>query len=123
MCGEKVHLFAPSHPCSARSARSLLPPLGGVGGNQQSKALLRRSGSALQGRAFGRDGGSTFQAWARAIHDASTRWDGIRYVSRQMNKGFACAIFERSGLLRLRTEKLKPRQVDELCDRFNVSAV
>jgi len=24
------------------------------------------------------------QAWARAIHDASTRWDGIRYVSRQL---------------------------------------
>ena len=62
----------------------------------------------------GRDGGSTFQAWARAIHDASSRWDGIRYVSRQMNKGFACAIFERSGLLELRTEKLKARQVDEL---------
>jgi hypothetical protein len=29
------------------------------------------------------------QAWARAIHGASPRWDGIRYVSRQMNKGFA----------------------------------
>ena len=63
------------------------------------------------------------QAWARAIHDASTRWDGIRYVSRQMNKGFACAIFERSGLVKLRAEKLKARQVDGLCDRFNVSAV
>ena len=25
------------------------------------------------------------QAWARAIHGASPRWDGIRYVSRQMN--------------------------------------
>jgi len=63
------------------------------------------------------------QAWAQAIHDASPRWDGIRYVSRQMNKGFACAIFERSGLLKLRAEKLKARQVDELCDRFNVTAV
>ena len=40
-----------------------------------------------------------------------------------MKKGFACAIFERSGLLELRTEKLKARQVDELCDRFNVCAV
>ena len=63
------------------------------------------------------------QAWARAIHDASTRWDGIRYVSRQMNKGFAYAIFERSGLVKLRAGKLKARQVDKLCDRFNVSAV
>ena len=63
------------------------------------------------------------QAWARAIHSASTRWDGIRYVSRQMNQGFACAIFERSGLVKLQVEKLKARQVDELCDRFNVTAV
>lgn len=63
------------------------------------------------------------QAWAQAIHDASPRWDGIRYVSRQMNKGFAYAIFERSGPLKLRAEKLKARQVDELCDRFNVTAV
>ncbi len=63
------------------------------------------------------------QAWAQAIHDASPQWDGIRYVSRQMNKGFAYAIFERSGLLKLRAEKLKARQVDELCDRFNVTAV
>lgn len=63
------------------------------------------------------------QAWAQAIHGASSRWDGIRYVSRQMNKGFAYAIFERSGLLKLRTDKLKARQVDALCDRFNVTAV
>jgi hypothetical protein len=63
------------------------------------------------------------QVWARAIYGASRRWDGIRYVSRQMNKGFAFAIFERSGLRKLRTEKLKVRQVDDLCDRFNVTAV
>ena len=63
------------------------------------------------------------QAWAQAIHDASPRWEGIRYVSRQMNKGFAFAIFERSGLVKLRSEKLKVRQVDDLCDRFNVIAV
>jgi RES domain len=63
------------------------------------------------------------QAWARAIHDASPRWDGIRYVSRQMNKVFAYAIFERSGLRRLRAKKLEARQVDDLCDRFNVTAV
>ena len=66
---------------------------------------------------------SASQVWAQAIHGASPRWDGIRYVSRQMNKGFACAIFERSGLRKLRAEKLKARQVDDLCDRFNVTAV
>lgn len=63
------------------------------------------------------------QAWAQAIHGAASRWDGIRYVSRQMNKGFAYAIFERSGLRKLRAEKLKAQQVDALCDRFNVTAV
>jgi len=63
------------------------------------------------------------RTWARAIHGASTRWDGIRYVSRQMNKGFAYAVFQRCGLRKLRTEKLKARQVDDLCDRFNVTAV
>lgn len=63
------------------------------------------------------------QLWARAIHAASPRWDGIRYVSRQMNNGFAYAIFERSGLRKLRAQKLSARQVDELCDRFNVTAV
>ena len=44
-------------------------------------------------------------------------------MSRQMNKGFAYAIFERGGLRKLRAERLKPRQVDDLCDRFNVTAV
>jgi hypothetical protein len=66
---------------------------------------------------------SVSQAWAKAIHGASPRWDGIRYVSRQMNKGFAYAIFKRSGLRKLKAEKLKARQVDDLCDRFNVTAV
>jgi len=63
------------------------------------------------------------QAWAQAIHDAGPHWDGIRYVSRQMNKGFAYAIFARNGRLKLPAEKFKARQVDELCDRFNVTAV
>jgi len=66
---------------------------------------------------------TTSQAWARAIHGASPRWDGTRYVSRQLNNGFAFAIFERSGLRKLRAEKLRAQQVDGLCDRFNVTAV
>ncbi len=66
---------------------------------------------------------SVSQAWAQAIHSASPRWDGVRYVSRQMNMRFAYAIFERTGLRKLKAEKLKARQVDALCDRFNVTAV
>ena len=63
------------------------------------------------------------QHWARAIHDASPGWDGVRYVSRQMNKGFAYAIFDRSALLKLSVVRLTARQIDVLCDRFNVAAV
>lgn len=62
------------------------------------------------------------QAWARAIHTGTTL-DGIRYVSRQMNKGFAFAVFDRSGLRRARAAPLSARQLDALCDRFNVAAV
>jgi RES domain len=63
------------------------------------------------------------QRWAQAIHDASPRWDGVRYVSRQMNKGVALAIFDRSALLKLSAVRLAGRQLDALCDRFNVAAV
>jgi hypothetical protein len=66
---------------------------------------------------------SVSQAWAQAIHDADPRWHGVRYVSRQMNRGFAYAIFERSRLRKLRSEKLKGAQLDALCDLFNVTAV
>ena len=40
-----------------------------------------------------------------------------------MNKGYACAVYERSGLRMLRAEKLTARQVDDLCDRFNATAM
>ena len=57
------------------------------------------------------------QAWARAIHSASPRWDGIRYVSRQMNQGFAYAIFERGGLRKLRADKLTTANKPDLFAR------
>ena len=47
------------------------------------------------------------QARARAIHGANPRWDGIQYVSRQMNNGCAYANFESSGLGELLAEELK----------------
>jgi hypothetical protein len=40
-----------------------------------------------------------------------------------MNKGFAFAVVERSVLSKLRAEKLRAWKVDDLCDRFNVTAV
>jgi hypothetical protein len=47
----------------------------------------------------------------------------VRYVSRRMNKGFAYAIFDRSALRKLSAVRLTARQIDALCDRFNVAAV
>ena len=95
---------------------------------RKSLALADLTGHALKSLGLNNDISASSkyimsQAWAQAIHGASTRWDGIRYVSRQMNRGFAYAIFERSGLRKLRVEKLKARQVDALCDRFNVTVV
>jgi hypothetical protein len=40
-----------------------------------------------------------------------------------MNKGFAFAVVERSVLSKLRAEELRAWKVDDLCDRFNVTAV
>ena len=95
---------------------------------RKTLVLADLSGAALKALGLNNDISASAdytasQAWARAIHGACPRWDGIRYVSRQMNKGFAYAIFERSGLHKLRAEKLKARQVDDLCNRFNVTAV
>jgi hypothetical protein len=95
---------------------------------RKSLVLADLTGAALKALGLNNDISASpdytaSQAWARAIHGANPRWDGIRYVSRQMNKGFAYAIFEPSGLRKLRADKLKARQVDDLCDRFNVTAV
>ena len=97
-------------------------------GRRKTLVLADLTGTALKSLGLNNDisasGDYTLsQAWAQAIHDTNPRWDGVRYVSRQMNKGYAFAVFERSGLAKLRAEKLKQRQVDELCDLFNVSAV
>jgi len=62
-------------------------------------------------------------AWAKAIHDADPKWDGIRYVSRQHNDGVAVALFERSGVSKLRAHKLTGKVLDTLCDEFRVAAI
>ena len=97
-------------------------------GRRKSLVLADLTGAALKALGLNNDISASTdyaasQSWARAIHSASARWGGIRYVSRQMSKGFAYVIYERSGLRKLRAEKLKARQVDDLCDRFNVTAV
>jgi hypothetical protein len=95
---------------------------------RRTLVLADLTGEALKALALNNDISASddftvSQAWAQAIHDAGTRWQGIRYVSRQMNKGFAYAIFDRSGLFKLSAERLKGRFLDELCDRFNVVAL
>ena len=63
------------------------------------------------------------QLWARAIHDCDPKWDGIRYVSRQSNQGFAYALFERTGLTKHAEAKLEGVELDTLCEIFGVAAV
>lgn len=63
------------------------------------------------------------QSWAQAIHDADSQWDGIRYVSRQLNNEYCYAIFARSGLLAQSSAPLRSEKLAELCNMFNVSAV
>jgi len=63
------------------------------------------------------------QRWARAIHEADPTWDGIRYVSRQSNKGFAYALFERTGLTKVAQSRLEGVELDALCELFGVAAV
>ena len=60
--------------------------------NDERRRTPTPNGSEKLGRA---------RHWAQAIHDASPHWDGVRYVSRQMNRGVAYAIFDRSALLKL----------------------
>lgn len=62
-------------------------------------------------------------AWARAIHDADSTWDGLWHVSRQHNNDCAVALFERSGVVSTRTHKLTVKELDALCDQFGVVAV
>ena len=62
-------------------------------------------------------------AWARAVHGADPKWDGIRYISRQHNDSYAVAIFERSGVTKARSHKLAGKQLDRLCNQFSVVAI
>ena len=78
-----------------------------VCGHRKTLVLADLTGAALKALGLNNDISaladySVSQAWAQATHDVDPRWQGIRYVSRQMNKGFAYAIFERSGLKKLR---------------------
>jgi hypothetical protein len=63
------------------------------------------------------------QQWARAIHDASPRWDGIRYVSRQNNTAYCYAVFERAGMGKAGTARLEGALLEQLCDDFQVIAI
>lgn len=112
-------------PAAELTARSVVRF---AGDRRKTLVLADLTGAALKALGLNNDISAsadytTSQAWAQAIHGTSSRWDGIRYVSRQMNNGFAYAIFDRSGLRKLRAAKLKARQVDSLCDQFNVTAV
>ena len=70
------------------------------------------------GQAYGES-----QQWSRAVHQASPRWDGIRYVSRQHNRRYAFALFERSALKVGGTRPLTVKEQAAICAAFNVRLV
>lgn len=95
---------------------------------RQTLVLADLTGRALKELGLNNDLSATddysiSQAWSLAIHAASAKWDGIRYVSRQRNDAYAYAIFERSGLRMKDSIPLGGAQLDALCDRYGVIAV
>jgi hypothetical protein len=66
---------------------------------------------------------SLTQAWARAIHEAAPEWDGIRYISRQLNDRYCYAVFERSAVLKNAAVRLEGARLQDLCDRFGVVGI
>ena len=63
------------------------------------------------------------QLWAQAIYRSNVRWDGIRYVSRQQNRGVAVALFDRSGLVKASHQLLEGPTLDMLCDLYDVGII
>ncbi len=63
------------------------------------------------------------QTWARAIYEALPGLQGVRYVSRQHNTSHCFAIFERSGLVVRDAQRLPLRDIQMLCEHFNVRPV
>jgi hypothetical protein len=92
---------------------------------QPELVLADLTGKALKALGLNNDisAGSDYELpmqWALAIHGADAKWDGIRYVSRQCNDGFAVALFERSGVEKDRSRKLEGTLLAALCKEFGV---
>lgn len=63
------------------------------------------------------------QEWAKAVHDALPRLDGILYPSRQHSSHLCVALFERSGVVHQSYRSMTARERIELCRQFNVEVV
>jgi hypothetical protein len=99
-----------------------------AGARDRSLVLADFTGEGLKVLGLNNDVSATddyavTRLWARAIHDADTRWAGIRYVSRQKNDGLCYAIFDRSGLRLKASEPLRGAVLDGLCERFGVVGI
>ena len=95
---------------------------------QTKLRLADLTGEALKALGLNNDISATddytrTQAWARAIHEADSEWDGLRYVSRQLNDHHCYAIFERSGAPKQGSTRLEGTRLDDLCNRFGVVGV
>lgn len=66
------------------------------------------------------------QRWSRAVYDHPSNVDGLRYVSRHLNTGFAFALFDRASSRMLRDTSVPLIEHPQLADAlagFNVAVL
>ncbi len=94
-------------------------------GPHKSLRLADMTGDALKTLGLNNDlsGGDDYalsQQWAAAVHRADESWDGIRYVSRQHNRGFAYAIFNPACMKQGVARMLDDDEREDLCATFRI---
>lgn len=63
------------------------------------------------------------QAWARAVWEHDTGWDGIRYRSRQRGNRFAYALFDRCAIACASYTPLQGAALTQLLDKYHVECL
>ena len=88
-------------------------------------SLADLTGAALKRMGLNNDISATVdysltQRWAQAIHTLDAGIDGIRYISRQSNRAFCVAAFDRCALVPVSGKRMSARQLSALCRALNV---
>ncbi len=96
--------------------------------NKTELLLADLTGAGLKAIGLNNDVSSSMdypftQRLSDALHDHDAELDGIRYVSRQHNRNYCYAIFQRSGVQHDSHAKLSEELIRALCSRFNVTVI